>query len=387
MATKYGVTENGFVRKPLSEIIASLNNRFVGKFGKTFDTSPESPDGQVIGIVADEIHTCWQQSEMAFNAYRPGATQGVGLDNICELTKTVRYVDRPTRVTIECDGDVDTLIPEGSIVSDGNMDFKTLEDVLIPGDVTAEATLLGEYYVAPNTVTQIKTTSIVGWKTVSNPEAGQTGIIYEEDPALRARRDRTTASESATTIEAIYAALADLDLEYIRIRDNDTAAPIGEQPSGTVMVVVDGGTKNDIARRIYRAKTGGVPTFGNIEITVNDSKGWPHVVRFSRSVDYPVYVTGTFRRRVGSNISSNDTAALFKEASLGYINNLKPGEPLIWSRLFAPLMNVVQGVELVDLTIGINLNAMSHTSIEPDIYQRVRTTADKLTFTDVTNGA
>ena len=56
MATiQYGVTDDGFVRKPIYVILSSLNNKFKAAFGANFDTSPESPDGQVIGIVTDEI--------------------------------------------------------------------------------------------------------------------------------------------------------------------------------------------------------------------------------------------------------------------------------------------------------------------------------------------
>ncbi len=45
MATiQYGVTENGFVRKPVADVVANLNNKFIAAFGSNFDISPESPD-------------------------------------------------------------------------------------------------------------------------------------------------------------------------------------------------------------------------------------------------------------------------------------------------------------------------------------------------------
>ena len=74
MATiQYGVTENGFVRKPVADVVANLNNKFIAAFGSNFDISPESPDGQYIGIMADEIASCWEQAEQVFNAFRPDA--------------------------------------------------------------------------------------------------------------------------------------------------------------------------------------------------------------------------------------------------------------------------------------------------------------------------
>lgn len=385
MATiQYGVTDKGFVRKPVEDIISSLNKRFKAAFGSAFDVSPESPDGQTIGIVADEIASCWSQAELSFNAYRPGAVEGVGLDNVCELTNTVRYVDKHSSATVLCGGTSGTVVPAGSIVSDGTMQFTTQTDVEIPGDVTVVANSSGEYYVAPNTIVNIVST-LSGWTSVTNEEVGDTGITKELDPSLRARRDKTTAVAGSAYVEAIYAALSDLNLSYIRIRDNDTGAAIGSQPAGTVFVVVDGGTKNDIARRIYNSKTGGVPTHGTESISINDSKGYPHEIKFSRSSNQEIFVKGTFKRRAGSNLSSNDAETRLKEALIGYLNNLNPGTPVVWSSLFTPLSTAVANIEIDTLFIGIAANPTTTATIELDIDKRAHGTAANISFTDVTN--
>lgn len=383
-AIQYGVTDNGFVRKPLSVIIDSLNSRYTAAFGSTFDTSPESPDGQVIGITADEIDQCWNMAQLSYNAYRPGAVEGVGLDNVCELTNTKRYVDKHSQTTVLLSGTQGSNVPAGSIVSDGTMEFEIQTDTQIPGDATAIATQPGEYYVAPNTVNKIVTTGISGWTGVNNPDVGQTGITYETDVQLRARRDKTTAVSGSATVESIYAALADLNLTYIRIRDNDTGVPIGTQPAGTIWVVVDGGTKNDIARRIYNAKTGGVPTFGTETIDITDSKGYPHTINFSRSSPQEIYVTGTFKRRPGSNISSNDAATQLKDAAVAYLNSLSPGESVLWSNMFQPLMKATKNLEVDTLFIGITASPTGTATIELDIDKSARGTPANVTFTDTT---
>lgn len=384
MATiQYGVTEDGFVRKPVTEVVKSLNNKFIAAFGTNFDVSPESPDGQVIGIVSDEIASCWEQAQQVFNAYRPGAVEGVGLDNVCELTNTKRYVNKPSQATVYCNGTLGTLVPAGSLVSDGSRQFVLDTDVTLPGDVTAIATEPGEYYIAADTIINI-ITPIAGWTSVTNPTIGTTGVNYESDPELRARRDRTTAVNSATTAEAIYASLADLDIDYIRVRDNDTDAAIGSQPPGTVFVVVDGGTSNDIARRIYNAKTGGVPTHGDIEITINDSRGYPHPIKFSRPVRTPIYVKGTFRRRASANISSNDAAERLQEAAISYLNSLQPGDDVVWSNMFGPIMSAVQYIEVDSLFIGLSANPTSTATIELDIDKRAQGLEASISFTDVT---
>jgi len=385
-AVTYGVTANGFVRKPLSVIIDSLNSKFQAKFGAAFDVSPESPDGQVIGVVADEIDSCWEQAQYGFNAYRPGAMEGVGLDSICELTGAKRYVNRPTRVTCQLSGTTGTVVPAGSLVSSSStgLRFKTLNDTVIPGDVTVECLTIGEFYVAPNTINTIEAVfPIPGWTSVTNPDEGSTGVIYEADPSLRARRDKTTVSRGTSTTEAIYSALADLDLSYVRIRDNDTGAPIGAQPSGTVFVVVDGGTLNDIAKRIYDNKAGGVPTFGSEVITVKDSKGYPHDIKFSRSSPQAVYVTGTFRKMAGANLASNDVITTLQTAAMNYINGLQPGSPVVWSYLFNPLVTSTPGIEIDSLFIGITANPTGIATIPLDIDKRANLVAANCKFTEV----
>ncbi|QQO90991.1 baseplate wedge protein [Yersinia phage PYps23T] len=382
MATiQYGVTENGFVQKPVQEIVSHINSRFLSVFGANFDISPEGPDGQVIGIISEEISKCWQQAEMVFNAYRPGAMQKIGLDNICELTFTKRLVDWPSRVGVRCAGQSGTLVPAGSIVSDGAMDFETQYDCVIPGTVTAVATETGEYYIAANTVNKI-ITPVAGWESVNNPEIGQTGVDYESDPALRTRRDRTTAHSGSAFVEAIYAALADLNLSYLRIRDNDTGAPIGTQPSGTVFVVVEGGTEDEIARRIYSTKTGGVPTHGTTSVSIYDSKGYPHEVKFSRPEDATIYVSGTFKRRPGSNISSNDAARQLQTAMMDYINSLNPGDSVIWSECFKPIMDATNGVQVDSLFIGTSASPTGIATIELDIDKKAEATTASVIFTE-----
>ena len=382
MATiQYGVTENGFVQKPVQEIVSHINSRFLSVFGANFDISPEGPDGQVIGIISEEISKCWQQAEMVFNAYRPGAMQKIGLDNICELTFTKRLVDWPSRVGVRCAGQAGTLVPAGSIVSDGTMDFETQYDCIIPGTVTAVATETGEYYIAADTVNKINT-PVAGWESVNNPEIGQTGVDYESDPALRTRRDRTTAHSGSAFVEAIYAALADLNLSYLRIRDNDTGAPIGTQPSGTVFVVVEGGTEDEIARRIYSSKTGGVPTHGTTSVSIYDSKGYPHEVKFSRPENATIYVTGTFKRRPGSNISSNDAARQLQTAMMDYINSLNPGDSVIWSECFKPIMDATNGVQVDSLFIGTSASPTGIATIELDIDKKAEATTASVIFTE-----
>lgn len=173
-----------------------------------------------------------------------------------------------------------------------------------------------------------------------------------------------------------------MDLEYVRIRDNDTGEPINGQPSGTIFVVVDGGAKNEIANIIYNKKAGGVPTWGTESIVVRDSKGYPHTIHFSRSSRTEIYITGTFRRMAGSNLSSVDVQQALQAAAMNYINSLSPGEPVVWSYMFGPLVNSTPGVEIDSLFFGLSANPTTTTTVSLDIDQRARATKENVIFTE-----
>lgn len=382
-AIVYGVTDKGFVRKPLSAVVDSLNSRFTAAFGSTFDTSPESPDGQIIGIIGNEIALCWEQGQLAFNAYRPGAVEGVGLDAIAELTGAKRYVNKPTQVTVLCDNSDGSTVPAGLVVGDGTNTFTTKDEVTLPGDVTAYCDQQGAIYIAANTVTKVISGGVAGM-TVNNPEEGQAGVVYEQDPDLRVRRDKTTVNSGTATTEAIYAALAGLNLDYIRIRDNDTTTDIGSQPGNTIYVVVDGGTVNDIARQIYENKAGAVPTYGAISAVVKDSKGYPHTINFGRTTKVPVFFGIKVKRLPGANLSSNDVEVAIQDAVQAYIDALQPGAPVVWSYLIPPILAAVPGIQIDDLKVGLTAAGVANTTLEMDIDKRASTVTANIKVTDTT---
>lgn len=380
----YGVTKQGFVRKPLDVIISDLNTKFVAAFGQSFDTTPENPDGQIIGIVADKASTLWDLAHAAYNSYRPGATSGIGLDNLVELNRVTRYINTPTKVTCQLNGDEGLTIPAGSLVGteDGEYQFSIEYDTILPGSVTAICSTPGEVAISSNTVTKIITT-IDGWTSVNNSLPGDTGITYESDPQLRARREKSTIVTGTNTVEALYSALYKLGLPYVRIRDNYTEEPIGLQPAHTFQVVVMGGSDAEIAHTIYGDKPGGIPAYGTTTVSVLDSKGYPHDISFSRPVNKNIYINVTYKRLAGS---SNDTTANISDALIRYINTLMPGTTVIWSKLFTPVTLAAMQAEIETLEIGIASDALSTASISMDIAEKPYTESTFITVTDTTNG-
>ena len=371
-----GVTEQGFTVKSAAEITADLDAKFVGTFGSQFDTSAESPDGQLIGVVAKLLEDVWQQAEGAYNAYSPSNAYGVGLDKVAEINGITRITNLPTSVAITFSGTAGTVVPAGYIVKtvDG-LEFATVAVAVIPAIVTAKCTTQGAIRILANEV-HVLTTAIAGLTGATNLEPGITGIVREEDPAFRARRENSTISRGTSSIDAIYEGVKSLNLPYIAIIENTTSATVDGVPANSFLVVVEGGTPAEVSQVIYDNKPQGITSYGSIVTVVNDSKGYPHNIGISRPTPIDISVTTSITNLPGASV---DSATLVKAAIVDYVNDMNISEDVYWSYFFSAILAVVPNIKINSLQIKFTVGGTFGTTdlvITPQ--QRARTDASKV---------
>ena len=371
-----GVTEQGFTVKSAAEITADLDAKFVGTFGSQFDTSAESPDGQLIGIVAKLLEDVWQQAEGAYNAYSPSNAYGVGLDKVAEINGITRITNLPTSVAITFSGTAGTVVPAGYIVKtvDG-LEFATVAVAVIPAIVTAKCTTQGAIKILANEV-HVLTTAIAGLTNATNLEPGVTGIVREEDPAFRARRENSTISRGTSSIDAIYEGVKSLNLPYIAIIENTTSATVDGVPANSFLVVVEGGTPAEVSQVIYDNKPQGITSYGSIVTVINDSKGYPHNIGISRPTPIDISVTTSITNLPGASV---DSATLVKAAIVDYVNNLNISEDVYWSYFFSAILAVVPNIKINSLQIKFTVGGtFGTTDLVLTPQQRARTDASKV---------
>lgn len=356
-----GVTADGFINTDRQTIYNAISDQLQAAFGAYFDTSAESPDGQVIGVVADLAKQCLDIAQESYNQYNPNTAYSTGLDQIVLLNNITRFVNTATTVTLELDGTAGTVVPALSKVKDENDRVFTINDkVVLPSSVTATCSEVGPIIINANENWTI-VDMVAGWTSVTNPEAGFTGVTYEQDAALRARRQNSTIINGTGPVDAIYSALSKLGLEYITIVDNDTKDTIGGQPPGTIQVIVKGGTPSEIALAIYQAKGTGIRTFGSTTQVVKDANGYPKSIKFSRPVDTTAYATVNIKRLKGS---SNDASTLVQTACINYLNSTKIGATIVWSDLLSYIAEQVDLISIKSLFIGRTANPTKTDDIE-----------------------
>lgn len=360
--SEFGVSPEGFKRKRLDQLLEELNAEVKSIFGDNFNVSPESPDGQVNGVISESNANLWEIAEDAYNAFNPSAATGASLSNLVQLNGITRLPATSSRTQLTLTGAPSTLIPAGSLVStsDTGEQFATEVDVTLDGagngTVFASALVTGPIEVLAGTLTVIDT-PITGWVSATNLADADVGTNEETDVELRARRERSVATDAQAIIDAIFAAVANVPgVTQTVVLENDTDVTDGNGlPPHSFQVITVGGVDEDIGDAIWLKKPAGILSFGNTTVQIIDSQGIPHNISFSRPTEVDIYVTVTLNTFAEYPANGDD---LIKQAIVDYANGelvagrgFSLGDDVVYTRLYTPI-NSVQGHEITDLRIG-----------------------------------
>lgn len=172
---------------------------------------------------------------------------------------------------------------------------------VIPGDTLTFSTIGSPFNfkadtvgaLSPNigSITQI-VTSYAGWDSVENNVAAVVGRDAETDISLRQRWGASVYDRASAMVEAIRAALIQTDgVTFAIVYENDTDEVDEDgRPPHSIEAVVAGGSPQDIGATIWRTHAGGITTYGSQTVTVNDSQGIPHIMRFNRPTEVPIHL-------------------------------------------------------------------------------------------------
>ncbi len=89
----YGVVPTGFNRKSFNTILLELENAMVQEFGSNVIQTPQSPFGQINGLMADLITSLWEYAEDVYQSYDVEQATGTRLDGLATLRLMNRAAD------------------------------------------------------------------------------------------------------------------------------------------------------------------------------------------------------------------------------------------------------------------------------------------------------
>ena len=268
---------------------------------------------------------------------------------------------------------------------DGNVVYIKSKDALLKRDFTITSNLSAPFVFRSATVECTETgivtqaissvntidTPVIGWNSVTNPVAGVAGNDLETDEELRIRFKQNKARTSTGTVTALYSALTALNsVAEVKVVENDTnATDSNGLPAKSFMCIVDGGNSSDIANAIWQKKPAGVLAYGNTTVSVVDSQGFSHDISFQRVADVNIYINVSISTYTGAPPTAT---ADIKAALIAYIDALKIGDDVVYSRLYTPI-NTVAGVQVNSLAIGTSPSPTGTSNIPVSLIQKAFT--------------
>ena len=117
---KYGLSEAGFRRKRMPEIISDMSKRISNRLGVTIQTGSNSIFGQLIGVFSYELADLWEQLENAYNAAYPNTATGVALSNAAATAGIRPLSGEYSSLEAACYGNEGTASPVGALITGKN---------------------------------------------------------------------------------------------------------------------------------------------------------------------------------------------------------------------------------------------------------------------------
>lgn len=376
--TTYGVTPAGFVVKPLAAILSDYQAAWLADVDPTADLSPTSPEGQILGILAEADAELWELAQSAWNAYNRQDVEGAGLDNLGDITGDPREDATTTQVVCTLGlNPADAPYMVGTLVANvvGNSALTFSNAVEITTGMISGGFATGILFVAtsfgatptinPNTLTVI-TTPVTGWSSITNPDfQTQLGSNEETDAAYQVRQQQEIGAEGGNNASALVGALIALGaaqsppinvtasvienysdstlVESTLTLPPHTFAPIVYDPTSTL-------TAAQIGAVILANKPPGIATVGTTPVTVTDVNLGPVIVNYTPPTPVPLFVLAVVVLRNGFTIdgvrpaiqSALIAAALAPTPPGGPAppGQLLPGTPVVQSQLMAVVSSV-----------------------------------------------
>lgn len=297
------ITSDGLDIPSLLAIIAEIGAAQRAAIDPNLDTDPDSPLGQLNGILGERERQLWEVTQVAFDGMNPDACEGFLLDALCALTGTKRAAATYGTVKVNLNIDANKTINAGTTFAnsvDPSIQFTLDADVTsttagVYADNPATCTALGRVLCNAGTLTIIQT-PVAGLNSVTNVRDAIPGQERDTDPELRIRRVNELAAEGASTVDSIRASI-------LRIRNDDDSQPVLDcivientsdypsatgQPAHSVEAILwDGPTmlaaNNALAQAIWDNKAGGILAFGSSFGTAVDAAGRTQIVYFTRA--------------------------------------------------------------------------------------------------------
>lgn len=346
------LTETGIQIERLNDIVARLESGFRQIYGQNIDLSPNTPDGQLVGLLTQMKMDIEELAENIYRQLDPDVATGAWLEQRVAYAGLMRRTASYSYLrSVILTGEPNTPLYAGITASDPHkVRWILVADVQLDSNGSARADFrseqFGAYNLAANTPLTIETITL-GLNTATTFESAEVGVEEETDQQLRERFWISRTKNATNSAEAIAAKIRALpDVKQVRILENNTAErdKWGVAPY-SLNIIVDGGEDSQIADVIYHNKGAGVGLQGAVEVSLQRDNE-RRILRFDRvqSVDIQISMR-CVRYEDFTEIDKDEIKRLLTTQAF------EIGQSVSLSRLYSPI-NRVGGFWVKELNIA-----------------------------------
>lgn len=375
----WGLTENGFIAPTYEEVLDSVEDDFISKFGDDIALTSNSNFGILARLIAWRETLMIQELQQNYYAAFISTATDTSLDRVGSNIGVSRKPAAPAFATIEVTTDGEYLIEAGeTFETDDGYVFDLIKDIVTTqqtdgswkGTGIVQSEEAGAMNNVPANSITMESNPDDNVLAVTNPEPANGGQDYEDDETYRSRLLEENAAEPGPTAWGIESALMELPgVRDVRPVENNKGTPDKwGNPPYSVHIYVLGGDDKEIAHTLVDHAAAGITLVGSKAVDVQDATGNKRTVNFDHAVDKPIYVK--VKLSVNENWNNDEGANDIKTAIADYINHLIIGDTLYLTRLY-PLVYSISGVDEATITLGASQSALGSSDIVNDINQAV----------------
>lgn len=315
----------GLAIKTLPEIIADLETALKNIYGSDINLEQNSPDGQLVNIVAQAAVDIRELAQQIYNGFNPDAAIGRVLDQRVALnnierqggTYTITPITLVTDRTVTLNGlDANFNDPNGTgftIQDDAGTQFILIDTVTLTAGtnvVNFRAKNIGNVETTTGTITN-PVTIVLGVTSINNPSAAlEIGQNEETDAELRVRRQKSVAIASTGYLNGLLGSVLNLDgvTDAVLYENVTNSADANGIPAHAIWLIAEGGANTDIANEIYSKKSYGANMRGDVEVDITTASNDIFTAKFDRPEAKDLFIR--------FDIQPTNAAATFDQAAI-----------------------------------------------------------------------
>lgn len=267
------VTSKGIMTENLTDIISRLELKFKEIYGDDIDLSPDTPDGQLLGVFAQELANCNDVISFCVRMLNPYTATGRWLTDRALYAGLERRGAKHTYSNnVSIKGEGSPLINAGSILVAQDQSRWEIMSITKNSDKDYSATIRSEQpgVFDLEADEELVPEIVVGITTITTTEKSVGGTDEESDLELLTRFMKSHSINNFDDRAGVEAQVLSIDDVYQAVVYENFTGKTDEKgvPAHSINVVVDGGSDEDIAKAILKKKKGGCGLFGQEEVEV-----------------------------------------------------------------------------------------------------------------------